>query len=58
MEDRSALAAARIMQEIYQLLLTRMRRDGFRVFDRRYRVSRGRKLAILLKHFAANLCVR
>jgi len=58
MEDRNALAPARIMQEIYQLLLTRIRRDGFRVFDRRYRISRLRKLAILLRHFTAHLCVR
>ena len=55
MADRHALAPARIMQEIYQLLLTRMRRDGFRVFDRRYRISRVRKLAIFAKHLAANL---
>lgn len=57
-EDRRALAPARIMQEIYQLLLARMRHDGFRVFDRRYRISRVRKLAIFSKHLAANLHVR
>lgn len=50
--DRRALAPARIMQEIYHRLLARMRRDGFRVFDRRYRVSKLRKLAILTKHLA------
>ena len=47
--DRRALAPARIMGEIYQNLLGRMRRDSFRVFDRRYRVPRHRKLAILAK---------
>lgn len=48
--DRRALAPARIMHDIYHHLLVRMRRDGFRVFDRRYRVSKIRKLAILAKH--------
>ncbi len=48
--DRSALAPARIMGEIYHKLLVCMRRDGFRVFDRRYRISRLRKLAILAKY--------
>lgn len=51
--DRRALAPARIMGGIYHHLLDLMRRDGFRVFDRRYRVSRARKLAILSKHLIA-----
>jgi phytoene synthase len=51
--DRRSLAPARIMQEIYQHLLGRMRSDGFRVFDRRYSVSKIRKLAILAKHLAS-----
>ena len=53
MVDRSALAPARIMGEIYRRLLGRMRQDGFRVFEKRYRVSRVRKLAILSKHLIA-----
>jgi 15-cis-phytoene synthase len=52
--DRRALRPARIMADIYQHLLERMRRDGFRVFDRRYSVSRPRKLAILSKHLIAD----
>ena len=48
--DRRALAPARIMGEIYQQLLARMRRDGFRVYEKRYRIPHGRKLAILTKH--------
>ena len=48
--DRRALAPARIMGEIYQQLLARMQRDGFRVFEKRYRIPQGRKLAILTKH--------
>ena len=48
--DRKALAPARIMAAIYQELLGRMRGDGFKVFENRYRVSSLRKLAILAKH--------
>ncbi len=48
--DRRALLPARVMHEIYATLLERMRRDGFRVFDRRYRISTARKLAILSRH--------
>jgi len=48
--DRCALRPARIMGEIYHGVLVAMRRDGFRVFDRRYRISLVRKLAILSKH--------
>lgn len=51
--DRSALAPARIMGEIYHRLLARMRQDGFRVFEKHYRVSKVRKLAILSKHLIA-----
>lgn len=47
--DRSALVSAEIMREIYHTLLDKMRDDGFRVFDRRYRLSRPRKLAIFSK---------
>ncbi len=51
--DRRALTPARIMGDIYRCLLGRMRRDGFRVFEKRYRVSKVRKLAILAKHLIA-----
>lgn len=51
--DRAALRPARIMEEIYRTLLERMRADGFRVFEKRYRVSQARKLAILGKHLIA-----
>lgn len=51
--DRQALAPARIMAAIYQQLLAQMRRDGFRVFEKRYRVSSPRKLWILAKHLIA-----
>lgn len=52
-QDREALLAARIMEEIYHLLLVKMRDDGFKVFKKRYRISKARKLAILSKHLIA-----
>lgn len=51
--DRAALKPARIMSDIYKCLLLKMRGDKFRVFDRRYSVSKFRKLAILSKHLLA-----
>ena len=51
--DRGALLPARIMGEIYHLLLEKMRGGGFHVFEKRYRVSKARKLAILSKHLIA-----
>ena len=51
--DRRALMPARIMGEIYHLLLVRMRSDGFRVFENRYRISKPRKFVILAKHLIA-----
>jgi len=47
--DRKAMVAAEIMRGIYSRLLERMRRDGFRVFDRRYRLSRAIKAAIVAR---------
>ncbi|MDD5201269.1 MAG: squalene/phytoene synthase family protein [Terrimicrobiaceae bacterium] len=44
--DRRALRPAEIMRAIYAALLHRMQRDGFRVFARRYRISRPGKLLI------------
>ncbi len=52
-DDREALLPARIMAEIYELLLAKMRADGFKVFSNRYRISKPRKLAILSKHLIA-----
>ncbi|MES2440724.1 MAG: squalene/phytoene synthase family protein [Verrucomicrobiota bacterium] len=51
--DGRALVPARIMGEIYHLLLEKMRADGFRIFEKRYRISKARKLAILSKHLIA-----
>ena len=51
--DRKALVPARIMGDVYRRLLHQMRKDGFRVFEKRYRISKARKLAILSKHLIA-----
>jgi phytoene synthase len=51
--DLNPLLPARIMGEIYHLLLEKMRDDRFRVFEKRYRISKARKLAILSKHLIA-----
>lgn len=51
--DRAALLPARMMGEIYRALLHKMRDDGFRVFSKRYSISKARKLAILSKHLIA-----
>lgn len=46
--DRRCLAAAEAMRRIYSALLDEMDRDGFRVFEKRYALSRWRKLRLLL----------
>jgi 15-cis-phytoene synthase len=39
-EDRRSMLPAEIMRSIYQALLRRMKLDNFRVFEKRYRVSK------------------
>lgn len=51
--DREALVPARIMGETYRALLNKMRADRFKVFEKRYSISKARKLAILSKHLIA-----
>lgn len=51
--DRRALVPAQIMAEIYRNLLNKMRTGKFKVFDRRYSVSKTKKLAILSKYLLA-----
>jgi phytoene synthase len=48
--DARALVPAEIMRSIYQTLLDKMKKDGFKVFDRRYSLSKARKMAIFSKH--------
>jgi phytoene synthase len=42
--ERRTMVAAEIMREVYATLLERMAGDGFRVWERSYRLSRGRKV--------------
>jgi phytoene synthase len=51
--DRTALLPARVMASVYQTILGKMRANGFRVFEKRYRISTFRKLFILSKHLIA-----
>ncbi|WP_411846951.1 squalene/phytoene synthase family protein [Roseibacillus persicicus] len=48
--DRRPLMAAEIMRSLYQRLLEKMEEDQFRVFDRRYKLSKARKLGTLVIH--------
>jgi phytoene synthase len=54
-EDRRSMVAAEIMGSVYQALLRRMKADGFRVFEKEYRLSRleksGRVAAQLLRGY-------
>jgi hypothetical protein len=42
------------MRAIYQRLLSRMEADGFRVFEKRYRLSAIGKLALIGRVFVRN----
>jgi phytoene synthase len=47
-DDAHSLRAAELMRAIYERILSRMEGDGFRVFEKRYRLSRVEKLLVLL----------
>lgn len=47
-EDAYALKPAELMRAIYERILSRMEADNFRVFERRYRLSRVEKLSAFL----------
>jgi len=53
-EDHKALLAPRVMHRIYHTLLKEMRADHFKVFDKRYRLSKFHKLALLAKESFAS----
>ncbi len=42
--EHASMLAAEIMRVVYHRLLAQMRRDGFRVFEKNYRLSKPRKL--------------
>ena len=48
-EDRGTMVAAEIMRNVYHALLRKMRRDRFRVFERKYALGKTRKLAIIAR---------
>jgi len=54
-EDRRRMLAAEMMAGIYSAILDKIRRKKFRVFDRRVRLSKFRKLAILGAYTARGL---
>jgi phytoene synthase len=54
-EDRRRMLAAEMMAGIYSAILDKIRRKNFRVFDRRVRLSKFRKLAILGAYTARGL---
>ena len=52
--ERGAMVAAEIMGAVYHRLLRRMRRDGFRVLTRDYRLGKPAKLWTMLRATLAN----
>lgn len=48
-EDRGSMRSAELMRRIYSGILAKMERDGYRVFDKRYRLSKPRMIAEFLR---------
>lgn len=55
--ERRAMVAAEIMRKVYGALLDRMERDGFRVWERQYRLSRRLKAWLAASMFARTMVV-
>ena len=53
-EDRKAMIAAEIMRGVYSGILWKMKRDGFRVLQKRYRLNRFEKGLVIARVLAAN----
>jgi len=47
-QDKKALKAAEAMRKIYFAILQKMKKDGYKVFDQRYSLSKARKVSILI----------
>jgi len=47
--QRRPLVAPEIMRHIYHSILKKMRRNNFRVFDRRYSISKSHKVSLMLR---------
>lgn len=52
--DRRALVAAEIMRRVYYRLLQKIRQDQYRVFEKKYRLSRFEKLGCIARGIAAS----
>lgn len=48
-EDRRSMVAAEMMRRVYHRLLQKMRKDGFRVFEKSYRLMKIEKLALMMR---------
>ena len=55
--ERRVMVAAEIMREVYGTLLERMAADGFRLWERSYRLSRGRKVWLAASVFTRTALV-
>ena len=53
--ERRRLVASETMRDTYWALLNKMRGDGFRVFEKRYRLGRLHKLGILTRRILASM---
>ena len=54
-EERRVMVAAEIMRKVYEELLERMEQDGFRLWQRRYSLTRSRKTWLAASTFARTL---
>lgn len=52
-EDRQSMIAAEIMRGVYSAILRKMKRDGYRVLEKRYRLSGWEKALVIARTFAA-----
>lgn len=50
--DRRAMRSSELMRTIYHRIFSRMKADGFRVFDRRYRLGKWEKIVCLARALA------
>jgi len=57
-EDRRSMTPARIMAEVYGRILRKMRAEGFRVYEKRYRLGTLRKAAIVSRLSLVSILLR
>jgi phytoene synthase len=54
-EDRRSMVAAEIMRAVYRRILEKMRREDFRVFDKRYTLGAAQKAFLIARTMIATL---